>query len=129
MLKARAKAVARPGERGSGIVHTAEPTILPEETKLNAEQIEAIQAGVKDSLLGGPIQGAPLEDVQVELQEVEIFEQGSTAQALRMTVAQAVRQALINAGGIKMQPIMKVEVVIPDEYVGSVQGICSVEMP
>ena len=32
--------------------------------------------------------------------KIEVFEQGSTAQALRMTVAQAVRQALINAGGV-----------------------------
>ena len=121
-LKARAKAIARPAERGSGINPKVEPIIIPAEAKLNVEQLEAIQAGVKDSLMGGPIQGAPLEDVEVELQEVEIFEQGSTAQALRMTVAQAVRQALVNAGGIKMQPIMKIEVVVPDEYVGNVQG-------
>ena len=78
--------------------------------------------GVKDSLLGGPIEGAPLEDVDVTLQTVEIYEKFSTPQALRIVCAQAVRNALIDAGGVKLQPIMKIEVNAPDEYVGSVLG-------
>ena len=39
-----------------------------------------------------------------------------------MCAAQAVRQALLDAGGIKLEPIMKIEVIAPDEYVGSVLG-------
>jgi elongation factor G len=121
-LKAKAKAVASPNVRGGGIDFTVQPSILPPGSSLSSDQLQAIESGVKDSLMGGPIEGAPLEDVKVQLEEVSLFEGASTPQALRIVAAQAVREALIDAGGIKLQPIMKIEVVVPDEYVGGVQG-------
>lgn len=121
-LKARCVATATPATRGDGCSTKVEPTILPEGTNLNTAQMEAIQAGVQDSMMGGPIAGSPLVDVQVSLDTVEIFDKDSTPQALRIAAAQSVRNAIRNAGGIKMQPIMKIEVVVPGEYVGSVLG-------
>ncbi len=121
-LKARCAATATPNERGTGTSYTVTPTILPEGTNLNAAQMEALEEGVKDSMLGGPIAGAPLVDIQISLDTVEIFDKDSTPQALRIAAAQAVRNAIRNGGGLKMQPIMKIEVVVPQEYVGSVLG-------
>jgi elongation factor G len=121
-LKARCVATAKPTERGSGIAFSVEPTILPEGSSINAAQKEALDAGVKDSMMGGPLAGSPLVDVAVTLDTVELFDRDSSPQALRIAAAQAVRSAIRNGGGRKMQPIMKIDVVVPGEYVGSVLG-------
>ena len=122
LLKARAVATAKPNGRGEGVSWEAKPTLLPNGIKLKADQLQAIEMGVQDSLMGGPIEGAPLEDVMVSLDTVEIYEKYSTPQALRIVCAQAVRNALVDANGVKLQPIMKIEVNAPDEYVGAVLG-------
>ena len=121
-LKARCIATATPTERGAGCSHKVTPTILPDGSSLSATQMEAVIAGVEDSMMGGPIAGAPLVDVEVTLDLVETFDKDSTPQALRIAAAQAVRRAIRNGGGSKMQPLMKIEVVVPGEYVGSVLG-------
>ncbi len=121
-LRARAVVEARPQERGAGIKHSAEPVILPEGASINDAQREAMRLGVSDSLVGGPKEGAPLQDVEVHLTEVELFEDASSPQALRIAVSQAVHRALVNAGGLVLRPLMKVEVVVPDESMGSVLG-------
>ena len=121
-LKARIQVDVEPNERGGGIELSFAPKILPADIKIKPDQFEAAHMGAKDSLIGGPIEGALLEDVRVSVNEIELFGEKSSVQALRMCAAQAVRQALLNAGGVKLEPIMKVEVVVPDEYVGSVLG-------
>ena len=121
-LKARCVATAKPTERGSGCSYTVKPSLLPAGSSLNAAQLEAVEEGVKDSMMGGPLAGSPLVDVEVSLDLVETFDKDSTPQALRIASAQAVRNAIRNGKGAKMQPIMKVEVVVPAEYVGSVLG-------
>ena len=99
-LHARAKVHAEPSGRGEGVKAQIDGyRILPEGTNLNAAQLEAIESGVHDSLSGGPIEGAILQDVSVRLEEVEIFGPASSPQALRIACAQAVREALVNAGG------------------------------
>ncbi len=122
VLKARAVAEVEALPRGTGIEWTAEPTILPAGANLNPEQLAAVQSGTKDSLSGGPVEGSPLQDVRARLVEVEVYEEGSTPQALRIAVAQSVRDALEAAGGCLLQPIMLVEVTVPDENMGSVLG-------
>lgn len=121
-LKARVKASAKPNQRGEGTELTFMPKILPGDIKIKPDQLEAAHLGAKDSIIGGPLEGAPLEDVLVQIDEIEIFGENSSVQALRMCAAQAVRQALLDAGGTKLEPIMKIDVVVPDEYVGSVLG-------
>ena len=72
--------------------------------------------------MNGPLEGAPLQDAQIELTELELFGDESTPQALRIVVSQAVRQALVNAGSTLLQPQMGIEVVVPDENLGTVLG-------
>ena len=122
LLRARIKATARPLERGAGLRHTVKPALVPAEAQLSAAQLEALEMGVKDALLGGPVEGAPLEDVEVIVDEVELFEDASSPQALRIAASQATREAMVKGGGLVMSPIMKVEVVVPDESMGAVLG-------
>jgi elongation factor G len=122
LLKARAVATARPSERGAGNHATVSPMVLPEDASLSEAQLAALELGVNDSILGGPLEGAPLVDVSVSLKTIELFEEASSPQALRIAASQAVREALLDAGGQVLRPIMKVEVVVPDESMGSVLG-------
>ncbi len=121
-LKARCKAVVAPRTRDAGMAVTVQPTILPAGATLTDAQRDALQAGVQDATMAGPVEGAVLQDVSVELQEVEVFAEGSTPQALRIAASQAVREALANGGGQVLRPLMKVEVVVPDENLGGVLG-------
>ena len=121
-LKARARARVRPRDRDAGMDVKVAPAVLPAGVILTPAQLEAVTAGVTDSTLAGPAEGAPLQDVAVELLEVELFEQASSPQALRIAAAQAVREAMIQAGGQVLRPLMAVEVVVPDENLGGVLG-------
>lgn len=122
VLHARCAATVAPMPRDGGKQVTVEPTVLPEGVELTAEQWEAVRAGVNDATIAGPVEGALLEDVSATLTIVELFEEGSTPQALRIAASQAVREALVDAGGQVLRPLMRVEVVVPDENLGSVLG-------
>jgi elongation factor G len=121
-LKARCVAEVSPQARDAGISLQVEPTILPAGMSLTQAQAEAVEAGVKDATTAGPSEGAPLQDVAVRLTQVQLFAEGSTPQALRIAASQAVREAMVKGGGLVLRPLMKVEVVVPDENLGSVLG-------
>jgi len=121
-LKARARVTVVPLPRGQGIKILSQPRVLPEGASLNPAQADAVAAGAADGAVGGPVEGAPLQDVQVRVEAVELFGAASTPQALRVAVAEAVRRALAQAGGVVLRPIMSTEVVVPEEDVGAVLG-------
>lgn len=121
-LRARCSATVRPLERDAGLEITVEPRWLPEGSEPVPEQVTAVEQGTRDALSGGAIEGAPLEDVAVSLDTVTLFETGSSPQALRIAAANAVRAALAEASPVVLQPVMKVEVVVPEENVGSIIG-------
>jgi elongation factor G len=123
-LELRASAVASvwPLDRGEGVNVECTPEWRTAGAEPTADQLKAVSEGARDALAGGTIEGAPLEDVGVRIERVTLFETGSSSQALRIAVAAAVRQALNHAGPVLLQPLMRVEVVVPDEYVGSVIG-------
>ncbi len=121
-LKASCVATVGPRERGTGTEVVCEPVWAPAEFEPSAEQALAVQQGANDALGGGPLEGAPLEDVAVSIDKVITFGLGSSPQALRIAAATAVRDAIRAAGGKIMQPVMRVEVVVPDENTGGVLG-------
>ena len=98
------------------------PQVLPDGASLSRTQSEAVAAGAQDALSGGPIEGAPLQDLAVQVEQVEIFGESSSPQALRIATSQAIREAMVEAGGALMRPLMRIEVVVPDEAMGSVLG-------
>ena len=121
-MKAGATVTVRPLERGSGVNVVFEPEVLPVEATLSPEQREAVQTGAGDAASTGPVHGAKLEDCEVSVDRVELFGRASSASALRAATAEAVRKALSAAGSVLLQPIMTTEVVVPEEYFGSVLG-------
>ena len=121
-LRARVQVRVRPRPRGDGLHVVIEPRVLPEGARLLDAQQEALQQGVAFSLGGGPIEGAPLEDLEVVVEEVELFGSATTPEALNAAVSRAIRRALADARPVLLQPIMTAEVVVPEENMGGVLG-------
>ncbi|MEZ4240100.1 MAG: elongation factor G [Myxococcota bacterium] len=121
-LKAQATVTVTPAGRGEGVSVVSQPRWEPPELQPTEEQKAAVAQGAEDALAGGPIEGSPLQDVAVSVDVVTTFGPASSATALRIAVASAVRDALLSAGGQLMQPIMKLEVMVPDENTGGVLG-------
>jgi elongation factor G len=119
---ARVRARVLPLPRSTGTRVLMEPAILPEGSLLRPEQAEAVSAGIHQGLAAGPLQGVPLEDVQVSVEEVELFGQSSTPDSLSAAAAKAVVKAVAAADPAVLHPVMVVEVVVPDDNLGIVLG-------
>ncbi|MCO4743530.1 MAG: elongation factor G [Proteobacteria bacterium] len=121
-LKAEVLVAVEPRERATGVELICEPRWNPADYTPTDDQVQAVQQGAADALTGGPLQGGKLEDVKVTVREVQTFEGAASVQALRIAASTGVREALKDAGGQLLQPIMAVEVVVPDENTGGVLG-------
>ena len=122
VLKARVVLTVSPRARGGGMITRIEPRLLPEGTSLNPAQREALAQGLAFALGGGPLEGAPLEDLQVEIDEIELFGSASTPTALSAAVSRALAKALQGALPALLQPIMAAEIVVPEVNLGAVLG-------
>ncbi|MGA7980965.1 MAG: elongation factor G [Chromatiaceae bacterium] len=110
--------VARRG--GNRVIN--QPKVLPEGAVLTPDQLQAVKAGVRLALGSGPLQGTPLEDIEVQVAEVELFGQASTLDALSAAAARAVHKAVERADAALLHPVMAVDVVVPEENLGAVLG-------
>lgn len=119
---ARVAVRIRPLPRGAGVQITGDPYAQPEGVQPSPPQLAAINAGVRLALAAGPLQGAPLDDLETRVEEVELFGAASTAEALCAAAARATQKALANAEPRLMHPVMSIEVVVPDENLGAVLG-------
>ncbi|WP_280221890.1 elongation factor G [Nocardia neocaledoniensis] len=86
------------------------------------EYLPAVDAGAQDALAVGPLAGFPLVDVKVTLLDGAAHVQDSSELAFRLAGAAAVRAAVARAKPVLLEPMMAVEVVTPEEYVGEVIG-------
>ncbi|MGD9579842.1 MAG: elongation factor G [Vampirovibrionia bacterium] len=84
--------------------------------------VEAIETGIKDSLQGGAFAGYPIINLKVTLVDATYHEVDSTEMAYKIAASQALRDGILKAGPILMEPVMKVEVEVPDQYLGDVIG-------
>jgi elongation factor G len=107
-----------PAERGTGF--TFESRITSEQVP--AQFLEAIQRGVKDSLDSGPLIGFPLVDLQVALVDGSYHEEDSTEMAFGVAATMAIRKGAAEASPILLEPIMDLEVIVPDDYLGDVMS-------
>jgi elongation factor G len=89
---------------------------------LTEEYLSAIREGVEEAAAGGVLMGYPVIDVEAALLDVQIHEMYSNAMAFRVAASMAFESACSQADPILLEPIMKTEVLIPEEFMGEVIG-------
>ena len=87
-----------------------------------AEFIPAIEDGAKESLEFGILAGFPMTDIKVTLKDGSSSETDSTPVAFKIAATMAFKEAAQKAGLVLLEPIMKLEVVSPDEYLGDISS-------
>jgi elongation factor G len=115
---ARVEIEVEPGKAGDGFVFEDEIRggAIPREF------IKPTQKGIEDALASGIIAGYPVTDVTVRLVDGKHHDVDSNEMAFRTAGSMAFKEAMRKAGAVLLEPIMKVEVTTPDEYLGAVQG-------
>jgi elongation factor G len=108
----------RPLERGEGFkfVNKISGGAIPK------EYIPAIQKGCEEVMANGVIAGFPVLDVEVEVYDGSYHDVDSDELSFKMAGVEGMKAALIKGGAVILEPIMKLEVVVPDEYMGDVIG-------
>jgi elongation factor G len=86
------------------------------------EYIPAVQAGIREALSGGVLAGYPVEDVRVKLVHGSYHEVDSSEMAFKICGSMAFKEAARKCKPVLLEPIMAVEVVTPDDYMGDVIG-------
>ena len=84
--------------------------------------IPAVEKGVVQAMSEGAIAGYPIADLRVTLYDGSFHEVDSSDLAFQIAAAMALRKAVLEAGPVLLEPIMDVEVVIPEEYLGAISG-------
>jgi elongation factor G len=93
-----------------------------EETALTPEMIKAVEKGVLESLESGSLMGYPVVDVKAVLTAASTKESNGTELAFTVAASMAVREALDQGGAFLLDPIMAVEVIVPEDFMGEVIG-------
>ena len=90
--------------------------------KIPREYIKPVEDGIRDALTTGVLAGYPIEDVSVSLYDGSHHEVDSSEGAFKVAGSMAFRDAAQKAGAVLLEPVMRVEVVVPEEYMGDVIG-------
>jgi elongation factor G len=86
------------------------------------EYIPAVEAGVREAMEGGVVAGYPLIDLKATLYDGSYHEVDSSEMAFKIAGSMALKAAAQRAQPVLLEPVMKVEVVVPEEYMGDVIG-------
>jgi len=86
------------------------------------EYIPAVEAGLRDSLDRGVIAGFPLIDIKAKLYDGSYHDVDSNEMAFKIAASMALKAAASKCNPVLLEPVMKVEVVIPEEYLGDIMG-------
>ena len=105
-----------PEKRGSGI----EFECCVDADQVPAQFLEAVEKGVRDSLDAGPLIGYPMVDVTAKLVGGSYDEENSTEMAFGVAATMACRKAAGEGNPVLLEPIMAIEVITPEEYMGEV---------
>jgi elongation factor G len=107
-----------PGERGSGIVF--ENKIVG--GSIPKEYISPIEKGVKEASESGVLAGYPVVDLKVTLFDGSFHEVDSSEMAFKLAASMGFKEGVQRGAPILLEPMMKVEVVLPEDYLGDVMG-------
>ncbi|HZM25433.1 MAG TPA: elongation factor G [Anaerolineales bacterium] len=107
-----------PGERGSGIIF--ENKIVG--GAIPKEYIPAVQKGVMEAADTGVLAGYPVVDMKISLFDGSFHEVDSSEMAFKIAASMAFKEGVQRGSPVLLEPIMKVEVIVPDDYLGDVIG-------
>jgi elongation factor G len=107
-----------PGEPGSGFAFSNDVVggVIPK------DYIPAVQKGVQESLQNGVLAGYPVVDVKVSLYDGSYHEVDSSEVAFKIAGSMAFKEGARQGKPALLEPVMKVEIVAPDEYMGAING-------
>ncbi|TWI73186.1 translation elongation factor 2 (EF-2/EF-G) [Desulfobotulus alkaliphilus] len=108
----------QPLERGAGVRVSSK---LPEDL-LRPVLKSAVEKGILEALGAGPLMGYPATDLEAVLLEAEIREGSDTELAFTVAASMACRQAMMQGQALLLEPIMNVEILVPDDHMGEVIG-------
>jgi elongation factor G len=107
-----------PGEPGTGYIFENEVT----QGAIPKEFIKPIDEGIKEALTRGVLAGYPIDDVRIELYDGSYHDVDSSEMAFKIAGSMAFQDAAKRARPVLLEPVMRVEVVVPKEYMGDVMG-------
>jgi elongation factor G len=107
-----------PGEPGTGYVFENKIT----GGSIPKEYIKPVDEGIKEALTRGVLAGYPIDDVRIELYDGSYHEVDSSEMAFKIAGSMAFQDAAKKAKPVLLEPVMKVEVVVPKEYMGDIMG-------
>ena len=112
------KIKAEPLGRGSGFefVNAIVGGVIPR------EYIPAVQRGIEESMQSGPLTGFPIVDLKVTLHDGSYHEVDSSEMAFKIAGSMAIKEAIEKGGAAILEPIMRVEVITPEDFLGSIIG-------
>ena len=112
------KLEVEPGEPGSGVTFESSVTA----GKIPKDFQRAVEQGVTESSESGAIAGYPVVDIKTRLVDGEIHDEDSSERAFKIAGSLAMRDGLTEAKPKLLEPVMAVEIVTPEQFVGAVQG-------
>ncbi len=115
---ARIKFTVEPGERGTGITFTDEI----KGGNIPKEYIPSVEKGMREQAESGALIGFPIIDFEIKLYDGAYHDVDSSALAFEICARAGMREAASKAGIKLLEPIMKVEVVTPEDFMGDVIG-------
>jgi len=112
------KIKAEPLGRGAGFefVNAIVGGVIPR------EYIPAVQKGIEEAMQSGPLTGFPIVDLKVTLYDGSHHEVDSSEMAFKIAGSMAIKEAVEKGGAVILEPIMRVEVVTPEEFLGAIIG-------
>ncbi|MDD2646620.1 MAG: elongation factor G [Patescibacteria group bacterium] len=86
------------------------------------EYVPAVKKGVEEAMSNGVIAGYPLVDMEVAVYDGSYHEVDSSEMAFKIAAQRAIKDGVQQAGPVLLEPVMKIEVVVPDQFMGEVIG-------
>jgi elongation factor G len=86
------------------------------------EYVPAVQAGLEDAMQNGVLAGYPLVDVKAALVDGSYHDVDSSEMAFKIAASLALKNAVSKCSPVILEPVMRVEVVVPEEYMGDIMG-------
>jgi elongation factor G len=116
--QARVRLRLIPNNRGEGnmFLHWIPEDVLPQ------PPIEAIKASIDEAFTSGVLSGYPATDIKVVLESAQTTESQSSEMAFRVAASMAFRNGCLKAKPVLLEPVMKLEIIVPEEFLGEIIG-------